>query len=387
MWSIFWMGDGFVKYSSPSFARVFYRHYSIDLLTGKRSDIKIDHFLERLESDHGSLEEIRQKRNYVVHLFYELGEILLDHSGPDADDPLAIEIQYKEKKPWSLIENIPSLELKAVGAVSSRDYKAAFDKGYEHLLRGDIYQFNLTFPFSYRWKKNHSAKEICSRLWREKESRSPYAHATYIPKLGKLYLSNSPECLFQGDLKGPQASLWTMPIKGTLPRGEDWRESFKKLKSSKKDQGELNMITDLLRNDLTRIDLQVGRVIKKCAPLVVPKIIHQYSLIETKLRESTSLLKIVKAMFPGGSVTGAPKKNVVKILSSLEKEKRGFYCGSTILIDRDLFAASINIRSGDFCMDDKMMRYHAGGGITLLSKCEEEFLEMHLKKDSFVRNL
>ena len=385
MWSVFWLGDHFVKYSRPSYARLFYLSHSIDLLTGEKSDVSIYNFLENLKTSKPNLDSIRRQRKYVSHLFYELGEILSGTSLPCESLPLAIELQYSTTETWSPISRPQSIKPLPVSAVSKNVYESAFKAGYDHLLQGDCYQFNLTFPFSYRWEDEHSAEEICSKLWEKEENRSPYAHATYIPTLDKLYLSNSPECLFQADLD--QSRVWSMPIKGTLPRGKNWKESWKKLQASRKDQGELNMITDLLRNDLTRIDLQVARVVRKCAPLIVPRIIHQYSVIETSLREQTSLFNILSAMFPGGSITGAPKISVMKILKKIEPSPRGFYCGSTVLIDENIFASSINIRSAEVDLKSRMMHYHAGGGITLLSNMDEEFLEMHLKKDSFVRNL
>lgn len=387
MWSIFWLGDKFVKYTRPSFARLFFLNHSIDLLTGETSDISIYDFIDRMESTRPNLDSIRTQEKYVSHLFYELGEIFNDTSVPDSSLPLAIEVEYTCSDEWTPLVGVPSLGPIPVSAVSKKSYCKAYELGYEHLLRGDCYQFNLTFPFSYKWDGEFTALDICSRLWDKVENRSSYAHGTYIPKMDKLFLSNSPECLFQGDLKKGSSTLWSMPIKGTLPRGKDWRQSWELLKGSRKDQGELNMITDLLRNDLTRIDLQVSKVVRKCAPLVVPKIIHQYSVIKTELREETSFINILRAMFPGGSITGAPKKSVMKILKKLESVPRGFYCGSTILLDKDIFAASINIRSAEIDLKSRMLHYHAGGGITLLSKVDEEFLEMCLKKDSFVRNL
>lgn len=387
MWSVFWLGDKFVKYTRPSFARLFFLNHSIDLLSGDSSEISIDDFIRRMEESKPNLDSIRSQNKYVSHLFYELGEIFSDTSTPDEALPLAIEIEYTESCDWEPIQGVPSLDVIPVSAVSKVAYQESFEKGFKHLTRGDCYQFNLTFPFSYRWERSLSAEEICSKLWTKIESRSPYAHGTYIPAIDKLFLSNSPECLFQGSLKRGESKVWSMPIKGTLERGKDWRKSWKLLKASRKDQGELDMITDLLRNDLTRIDLQASRVVRKCAPLLVPGIIHQYSVIETRLREETSLLSILSAMFPGGSITGAPKKNVMKILKKIESVPRGFYCGSTVLLDNDIFAASINIRSAEIDLKSRMMHYHAGGGITLLSKVDEEYLEMCLKKDSFVRNL
>ena len=125
-----------------------------------------------------------------------------------------------------------------------------------------------------------------------------------------------------------------MPIKGSVKIKGDVKKAWKKLKESMKDKGELNMITDLLRNDLSRIEKPISKVRKKYVPLLVPGIIHQYSIIDVDLSYKITLLKIIKSLFPGGSITGAPKRRVYQILGSLEKNRRGFYCGSTILLLR-----------------------------------------------------
>ena len=92
-------------------------------------------------------------------------------------------------------------------------------------------------------------------------------------------------------------------------------------------------------------------------------------------------------MFPGGSITGAPKKRVMSILHKLEKKPRGFYCGSTLLLTPKKAQASINIRSAIFDLKTQELSYKAGGGITLLSTAQNEFLEMTYKRDSFIKLL
>ena len=383
MWSIFWLGNKFVRYSDPVKATVYYLNHSIDLIAGKRTDKDFSHFIKQTKKQKLSA----KKNKVVIHFFYEAGIILNDVEFKDAQAPLAIEIKYANESDWSPLKNVSELNLRPLRGVSKTKYKEDFNKGVDHLKNGDCYQFNLSYKFEYSINNKLSPEEVCSRLWRNEENIASYAHATYIGNLSKLILSNSPECLFQSKIVKDEIDIWTMPIKGTMPRGACWKESYKKLISSKKDRGELDMITDLLRNDLTRIENQLSTVVKRRAPLVVPKIIHQYSLITSKLSKNVSLFSVIRAMLPGGSITGAPKKRVIEILRSIEKRNRGIYCGSTIFFNEDRCSASINIRTAEINLEASRLCYSAGGGITLLSNCEDEFLEMHLKKDSFVRNL
>lgn len=144
------------------------------------------------------------------------------------------------------------------------------------------------------------------------------------------------------------------------------------------------MITDLLRNDLNRLDRPQARVLKKRAALEVPGLLHQYSLLSVKLTKKVSLLHALQCLFPGGSVTGAPKKRVMQIIQDVEHGKRGVYCGSTLLCYGDRKVASINIRTAEIDLSERLWRYGAGGGITLGSNPVHEFQEMEAKVASFL---
>ncbi len=195
-----------------------------------------------------------------------------------------------------------------------------------------------------------------------------------------MFLSNSPECLFQYE----KNHIITMPIKGTLKRGEDWKKSWKEMLASAKEESELLMITDLLKNDLNRLDQPTAEVKKLRAPLLVPGLLHQYSLISLKLKNKVSLAQTIFALFPGGSITGAPKKRVMEIIQDVERYQRGIYCGSTILCYGPKKVANINIRTATLNVSERIWRYAAGGGITLLSKNSDEFKEMESKVSSFL---
>jgi para-aminobenzoate synthetase component 1 len=147
------------------------------------------------------------------------------------------------------------------------------------------------------------------------------------------------------------------------------------------------MITDLIRNDLSFLNDFSSRVVHEKQPLAVPGILHQYSLITTKVEKQLSLFETIEALFPGGSITGAPKKRVMELIKNIEKNKRGFYCGSTILLIGAHKSASINIRSCTIDFVSKKLEYGTGGGVTLLSKLSCEFEESKLKLSSFIKLL
>ncbi len=378
------LGKGKIRrYSNPTFATLYRLRSKLDLMTGKEEPFDGQMVLDQWD-DQG-LKDSKK----IFHLFYELGylvERIESKTFPKFNPILAIEIHYADSKDVEAPKRGEGTKFHEYYRELFGIYQASFNSGYDALMRGDCYQFNLTYPFRYESDVSLDFETLCSLLLSDTKRTGAYAHLTVIPQLEKIYVSNSPECLFQGRILEEKLKLWTMPIKGTINCSDDdsLNEKWLELKKSVKDQAELYMITDLLRNDMTRIEKTPSKVIKKKLPLKVPGLLHQYSLIEVELSKNITLKKVLKGLFPGGSVTGAPKKRVMSILDVLENEPRGFYCGSTVILDEDIIAASINIRSGEYEMNSKMLKIHAGGGITLESECNNEFLEMHAKKESFL---
>jgi anthranilate/para-aminobenzoate synthase component I len=177
-----------------------------------------------------------------------------------------------------------------------------------------------------------------------------------------------------------------MPIKGTIvcEADLDMHEKWQELIADKKCESELFMIADLMRNDLSRIELPISEVVAKKKMLRVPKLLHQYTEIKVHLSDQVTIEKIIKNIFPGGSVTGAPKKRVMEILGEIEDHQRGFYCGSTIILMKEMKAASINIRTAIIDFNKQQLNYKAGGGITLRSDSRLEFEELSYKQKSFI---
>lgn len=390
MWSLFAQGrkGEFLYCFRPYLARMHYRHHSLDLLSGRKIPGGIATFLE-------SLHEIPLNATFakpkVLHLTYELGHLFHGQSElVPGHMPLAVEIEYLKVKRiklndlWHKERTAPKLKFLQVPTWD--EYVEAYKKVQTELLAGHCYQVNLTSPFYLSWRENYRPSDFIRHLWAEPERIGAYAHATWFSTMGRLLLSNSPECLVQRRVRGKRVELYAMPIKGTLPlpSKKHFDEVWDRMRSSKKESGELNMITDLIRNDLSKVARPEAQVIAKEKPLIVPGLLHQYSLVGCPVPPTTSWGQVLECLFPGGSVTGAPKKRVMEIINNVESESRGHYCGSTWLAYGKTLASSINIRTAEIDMGLKEMKYGAGGGVTLKSQDSDEFAEMLRKTESFL---
>jgi para-aminobenzoate synthetase component 1 len=371
-----WKKDSVLELSSPRSAYIYYRTTRLNLLTGFPEVYSLNFFLKRLES---LQVQDKFKSPTVFHFYYELGLILqgLGHT-VDENAPLAIEIEYEKKsfkkKPKAKLKNIP---LKTLERPSWTEYKEAFQHIQENLLDGNCYQVNLTYPFDFETEEILDPRDIFDFFF-SRANLSAYAHGTFLGD--DMILSNSPECLFHFE----NNKITSMPIKGTIPYNRNLKEAWHKLISDPKEEGELNMITDLLRNDLNRLEKPQAKVLKKRAPLLVPGLLHQCSILSVKIERPLSLLRTLECLFPGGSITGAPKKRVMEIIQQTERYSRGIYCGSTLLCLGEKKVASINIRTASLSIGDRLWRFGAGGGVTLLSKPTSEFQEMESKIASFL---
>ncbi|MBF0312999.1 MAG: chorismate-binding protein [Oligoflexia bacterium] len=375
-------------FTHPLRAYAYYRNTRLDLLNG----ISVAFSLKKLEEHLTTFAlNVDYKTPIVFHLSYEFGLYYnrLDlPSNIEESTPLALEIHYLKATRVSKQKLSASTPLPALTPVapipSYQEYKQAFKLGYEHLLNGDCYQFNLTFNHHFTIDHQSRVNDLIDQFFSNSKALAPFAHATSIPKLNLLLLSNSPESLFEIS----KCKLQTRPIKGSIHlHGHiDLQKAWQEMLASPKESSELNMITDLLRNDLTKIahPYAYAKVLKHKARLLVPQIMHQYSIIEVELPSATTLGKVLENIFPGGSVTGAPKKSSMRILQKLEHSPRGFYTGSTIILHRKKIKASINIRTAVIDFKKNLLTYGAGGGITLLSKPQQEYQEMKLKVKSFI---
>ena len=259
-------------------------------------------------------------------------------------------------------------------------YQTKFDQVIAYIKAGDIYQVNLTQKID---------GEFLGRgvdlFYRLTEANSPL-YGGYLGYDDFEFLSQSPECFLK--TQGPR--VITQPIKGTRAKGENPEEEIAQKKSlleSKKEEAELFMITDLMRNDLAK-SCKAGtvQVNKHKEILSLNRVIHSYSEVEGRLKTGTTPLELLLKAFPGGSVTGCPKRRAMEIIDELEDGPRGYYTGAFGFFDAhgDLHC-SVNIRS--LIKKGKEVSFQVGGGVTALSRMEEEFNEMEHKKNSVLSNL
>jgi len=380
----FFNTDGILTlYYNPVRAKVFYPEKTYDLIEDRQSSGGAQEFLSLLEEEKLCHSEDLTK---VIIPFYELGHLFENSKESkefNEERPLGIWIEYRSN---AVIEDKVdasgfNIELESA---SYDTYKESYERGRDHLLRGDCYQYNLTFAQELKIE-NFSLELFLSR-WQNRELRGEYANLTSINE--KIFFSNSPECLFELKLENESIELHSKPIKGTMPiLNEDKDQAWESLVHSRKDESELYMITDLLRNDLNRIEKPEVQVVSLKERLEVPGLIHSYSHLKVNLTAKTNLLTLLKAIFPGGSITGAPKKRVMEIIDEIEISERGFYCGSSILKNKESFRASINIRSGELDKTTAEVLYWSGGGVTIQSECASEYQEFLDKTHSFVRFL
>lgn len=256
--------------------------------------------------------------------------------------------------------------------IKSADYKKSFNKIKHYIKEGDIYQINLTHRL--QGKTTIPASKLFLKLIRT----NPVQHLAYIEGPNFEILSASPERF----IKIENNIIETCPVKGTIPISEN----PKKLLGSEKEAAELNMITDLLRNDLGKVSaigtvkVESHRLLQKC-----PTVWHTFSRIIGKLKKNLSPIDALLSMFPGGSITGCPKKRAMEIIDELEPTTRGVYTGCIVCVHPDYLDSSIAIRT--IIKKGQNLYLQVGGGIVADSKLEKEYKETLDKAASFMNIL
>lgn len=256
---------------------------------------------------------------------------------------------------------------------SSARYEHDIGRIHDYIRAGDCYQVNYT----QAWEARYSGQIWSAYSALREAAKAPYACYWQLP-WGEL-LSLSPEqFLAINPNTDGQRQLTTRPIKGTRRRASDPTQDLAEatdLLNSAKDMAENVMITDLLRNDLSKhAELGSVHVSQLCALESFGQVHHLVSTIHAQLSANTTMAEVLRDAFPGGSITGAPKKRAMEIIEDIEVSARGVYCGSIILCDcLGYFDSSITIRT--VVAKDGIVRTWAGGGITADSNWAEELQE------------
>ena len=262
----------------------------------------------------------------------------------------------------------PVEQLTLEGNFTREEYVAAVEKARQYIIAGDIFEVNL----SQRFEAELSITPY--QLYRRLRQINPAPFAGYLGFDEVQVVSASPERFLR--LRGDRVE--TRPIKGTRPRGktpEADETLAKKLLNSSKDRAENVMIVDLERNDLGRV-CRFGTVnVTELAILeVFPTVFHLTSTVVGRLREGKNSIDLLKATFPGGSITGAPKVRAMEIIDELEPTKRSVYTGSIgyLSFGGDL---ELNIAIRTFLVKGKRAYFQVGGAVTYDSDPETEYQE------------
>ncbi len=260
---------------------------------------------------------------------------------------------------------------------SKEEYLSSIKKAHEYISNGDIYQLNLSHRLKIPWHGDGFS------LFAALLDKRPSPMNSYIDFGDFELISNSPERYLRADAKSAETS----PIKGTRPRGNTPDEDallVKELLSSEKERAEHVMIVDLERNDLgMAAEKGTVEVPDFCKIETFAGLHHLVSTVKARLRADTGPIGCLKAMFPGGSVTGAPKIRAMEIIAELEKTPRGIYTGCIGWIDfSSRLDMAIAIRTAVY--KDNALYLNVGGGIVADSDPEAEYEETLLKAKDFL---
>ena len=319
---------------------------------------------------------------YVAgYLSYEAGYAFVDLEAPAVSEaPLAWFGVYEAPErvhPAAVARGLSTLEDQGtVGAtelgVSEAAYTEAIEQVRRHIGAGDVYQINYTAPAHFTVEGDPRA------LYRRLRQRQHVPYGAYLNLGGRQILSLSPELFFRMDGR----EVTTRPMKGTIRRGrtlvedQSLRES---LRADPKNRAENLMIVDLLRNDLS-VSCEPGSVEVPGLYDIEPydTVTQMTSTVTGRLRSGEGLPDLLRALFPCGSITGAPKRRAMRIIRSLEPEPRGVYCGAIGMAGPD-GSATFNVAIRTVVVEEGTGTMGVGSGVVWDSEPNAEYEECKLK--------
>ncbi|MBV8210958.1 MAG: aminodeoxychorismate synthase component I [Burkholderiaceae bacterium] len=294
-------------------------------------------------------------------------ETMIAGTRQDVDEWIERELQAREA--LTAPAGIAALQ----GSIERDAYERRFDQVQRFIRDGDTYQINLTFPLHFQWYGEALA------LYRQLRQRQKVSYAAFIELTDRTIVSLSPELFFWR--RGGQ--LQTRPMKGTSPRGANFEQDraiAERMRADPKSRAENLMIVDLLRNDLGRV-CEIGSVQVRSLFDVetFETLLQMTSTVQGRLRADVSLEAILRALFPCGSVTGAPKHRSRQIIAQVEQRARGIYTGSIGYLDPDgTLALNVAIRTLELERDGRG-RLGIGGGVVADSTAPGEWNECFIK--------
>ncbi len=271
-------------------------------------------------------------------------------------------------------------------------YLAAVDQIKELIRAGETYQANLTQQLSVPLSNEVLPADIFSHL----RANHPAPFAAYVDRGSSFVVSASPEQFVSVERSESGRSIMTSPIKGTRPRGADRAHDERMradLLNSEKDRAENTMIVDLMRNDLGRVcEFGSVKVDELCRLDFHPTLFHLVSEVSGTLRDDVRYSDVIKAVFPCGSITGAPKLRTMQIIDRIETVPRGLSMGAIgcriapgHIAPNEIFEMSVAIRT--MVIRDGEAVFNVGGGVTIDSDPAAEYDESMLKAKALLNSL
>lgn len=335
-----------------------------------------------------AIEDASQNGYWVAGwMAYEAGAHFLQLPARATSGPVAIFGIYRQPQTFDHTahhepETTPQtqpLQLALMPTITPAQYTPAIDRIQQWIAAGDTYQVNFTTPLTTPCP--HTPQQVYDAL----HAQQPCSFGAILNlRPNSTILSFSPELFFNVDAAG---NIATRPMKGTSPRSANPAEDHalaEALQHDEKNRAEHVMIVDLLRNDMNRI-CRIGSVhAASLFDVESLSTVHQMtSTIRGQLSADTPWYEVFRALFPGGSITGAPKRHTVELIQQLEAYPRGVYTGAIGYFAPDR-SACFNIAIRTAVLEDNTLTLGAGGGIVADSTATSEYREMLLKA-SFVQ--
>ncbi|MGE3919865.1 MAG: aminodeoxychorismate synthase component I [Gammaproteobacteria bacterium] len=348
------------------------------------------HYLEVINKPHKIEESVYADMaiglyDVIISFDHVLQKAWIVSAGISLDNEKSKISKYIEilKKTNQSISAPMTAEVELVSSFNKKTYADLVASAQKYILEGDIFEVNL----SHRFKATLDSRlENKYDLYLKMRSHNPSPFSAFLNFVDHQILSTSPERFL---LLKHNGEVSTRPIKGTAPRGKTSEEDkiiSDQLLMSEKDRSENIIITDLLRNDLSKVcDPNSVKVKKLCGIETYPTVHHLVTVVEGQIKSDYTALDLLEACFPGGSITGAPKVRAMQIIYKLEPTQRGPYCGSIGYIGfSGTMDTSIVIRT--LLFHGHTITYQVGGAVILDSSPEEEYEETITKSVS-IRNV
>jgi len=352
---------------------------SLKSFAQENNDWLFGHFSYGLKNEVENLSAVKEDHIQFPDLFFFIPETIIllnEKSVSISSEKFSAQEVFDQLQPAKQFDFAAKTPVTFQQRFSHDDYIQTINKLKAHILKGDCYEINFCQEF---FADDVLVDPEC--IYHSLSAVSPNPFAAYYKLDDKFLLCASPERY----LKKENQQLISQPIKGTWPRNhesETGDESYKQaLYNSKKDRAENVMVVDLVRNDLSKIcEEGTVKVDELFGIYTFPQVHQMISTISGTMRPDLHWVDTIKATFPMGSMTGAPKKRVMELIDQYEKTNRGIYSGAVGYVKPNGdFDFNVVIRSLMYNESNHYLSYQVGGGITFYSDPELEYEECLLK--------